>query len=141
MRVVRDNDVETAWGWRAFCRRVGRNIPFHECLAVADAERNPSSSRSGVGAMTMTISWRAAGVRRLERQFLANSLAAGAEAPADVVAAMLGVHAQAPSAAEVSVGVRAEGVTRAEVRAALVGAAVAGADARTAWDRASASRS
>jgi hypothetical protein len=69
--------------------------------------------------MTLTISWRAASARRLERQFLANSLAAGAEAPADVVAAMLGAHAQVPSAAEVSVGVRAEGVTRAEVRAAL----------------------
>ncbi|MFI5793211.1 winged helix DNA-binding domain-containing protein [Streptomyces sp. NPDC051677] len=73
--------------------------------------------------MTLRISWREASARRLERQFLANSPAGGPRGPADVVtdvvAAMLGVHAQVPSAAEVAIGVRAEGVTRREVRAAL----------------------
>ncbi|CAM5688730.1 Winged helix DNA-binding domain-containing protein OS=Streptomyces aurantiogriseus OX=66870 GN=GCM10010251_17500 PE=4 SV=1 [Streptomyces aurantiogriseus] len=67
----------------------------------------------------MRISWREASARRLERQFLANPAERGAGAPAEVVAAMLGAHAQVPSAAEVSVGVRAEGVTRADVGAAL----------------------
>ncbi|WP_079660027.1 DNA glycosylase AlkZ-like family protein [Streptomyces sp. 3214.6] len=73
--------------------------------------------------MTLRISWREASARRLERQFLANSPAGGPRPPAngveDVVAAMLGAHAQVPSAAEVAIGVRAAGVTRKDVRAAL----------------------
>ncbi|MFF3936379.1 winged helix DNA-binding domain-containing protein [Streptomyces phaeofaciens] len=69
--------------------------------------------------MTLRISWREASARRLRRQFLANPLGTGSRRPADTVAAMLGAHAQVPSAAELSVGVRTEGVTRADVRAAL----------------------
>ncbi|MDX2675434.1 DNA glycosylase AlkZ-like family protein [Streptomyces sp. NY05-11A] len=73
--------------------------------------------------MTLRISWREASARRLERQFLANSPAGGPRPPAnvvaDVVAAMLGAHAQVPSAAEVAIGMRAAGVTRKDVRAAL----------------------
>ena len=69
--------------------------------------------------MTRSISWQAASARRLERQFLANPLPPGAGGPADVVAAMLGAHAQVPSAAEVSVGVRTQELTRADVRTAL----------------------
>ncbi|WP_330348453.1 winged helix DNA-binding domain-containing protein [Streptomyces sp. NBC_00582] len=57
--------------------------------------------------------------RRLERRFLANPLAAGDGGPAEIVAAMAGAHARVPSAAEVSVGIRAEGMTRTDVRAAL----------------------
>src|SRR5690242_6266556 len=80
-----------------------------------------------VDATTLRISWREASARRLERQFLANSPAGGPRSPAnvvadvveDVVAAMLGAHAQVPSAAEVAIGVRAAGVTRKDVRAAL----------------------
>ncbi|MEU6378285.1 winged helix DNA-binding domain-containing protein [Streptomyces sp. NPDC046909] len=64
------------------------------------------------------ITWAGASARRLERQFLATSAKTGT-AVADVVAAMLGAHAQVLSAAELSVGVRTEGVTRADVRAAL----------------------
>ncbi|MFG2127890.1 winged helix DNA-binding domain-containing protein [Streptomyces sp. NPDC048751] len=70
--------------------------------------------------MTVSITWAEASARRFERQFLANPVSTGTPtAVADVVAAMLGAHAQVASAAEVSVGVRAEGVTRADVRAAL----------------------
>ncbi|MEU1181639.1 winged helix DNA-binding domain-containing protein [Streptomyces sp. NPDC005820] len=69
--------------------------------------------------MTRRISWREASARRLERQFLANPLAAGTGGPEEIVAAMLGTHAQVPSAAEMSVGIRAEGMTRTAVRAAL----------------------
>ncbi|WP_405869650.1 winged helix DNA-binding domain-containing protein [Streptomyces sp. NBC_00005] len=68
--------------------------------------------------MTQTITWNEASARRLQRQFLATP-AESATPVADVVATMLGAHAQVLSAAEVSVGVRAEGVTRADVRAAL----------------------
>ncbi|MFI1045865.1 winged helix DNA-binding domain-containing protein [Streptomyces griseoruber] len=71
--------------------------------------------------MNRRISWQEASARRLERQFLANPLAAGTGGPAEIVAAMLGAHAQVPSAAEVSVGIRAEGTTRTGVRAALSG--------------------
>ncbi|MFF3329068.1 winged helix DNA-binding domain-containing protein [Streptomyces sp. NPDC002888] len=70
--------------------------------------------------MTVSITWAEASARRFERQFLANPVSAGTPtAVADVVAAMLGAHAQVSSAAEVSVGMRADGVTRADVRAAL----------------------
>ncbi|MFI6011782.1 winged helix DNA-binding domain-containing protein [Streptomyces sp. NPDC051243] len=68
--------------------------------------------------MTVTVTWDQASARRLERQFLDRPAGLGTPV-ADVVAAMLGAHAQVLSAAEVSVGVRAAGVTRAEVRAAL----------------------
>ncbi|MFF4832108.1 winged helix DNA-binding domain-containing protein [Streptomyces sp. NPDC001315] len=69
--------------------------------------------------MTVKITWAEAGARRLERQFLATSGAGPGTAPAAVVSAMCGAHAQVLSAAEVSVGVRTEGVTRSDVRAAL----------------------
>ncbi|MGW5633881.1 winged helix DNA-binding domain-containing protein [Streptomyces sp. NPDC003832] len=68
--------------------------------------------------MTVTISWQEASARRLERQFLANPAPRDIPAP-DLVAAMLGAHAQVLSAAELSVGVRSAGLTRADVRAAL----------------------
>lgn len=69
--------------------------------------------------MTRSIRWEEASARRLERRFLANPLAAGDGGPAEIVAAMAGAHARVPSAAEVSVGIRAEGMTRTDVRAAL----------------------
>ncbi|MFE2354940.1 winged helix DNA-binding domain-containing protein [Streptomyces parvulus] len=68
------------------------------------------------------ITWTAASARRLERQFLAKSAATGAPAAgvaADVAAAMLGVHAQVLSAAELSIGLRSENITRSDVREAL----------------------
>ncbi|MET9906466.1 winged helix DNA-binding domain-containing protein [Streptomyces sp. NPDC006476] len=68
--------------------------------------------------MTLRISWNEASARRLERQFLANPAERGTPV-ADIVAAMLGAHAQVLSAAELSVGVRATGVARDEVRGAL----------------------
>lgn len=68
--------------------------------------------------MTARITWTEASARRLERQFLATSAKPGVPA-ADVVATMLGAHAQVLSAAELSVGVRTEGTTRADVREAL----------------------
>ncbi|MEU9732290.1 winged helix DNA-binding domain-containing protein [Streptomyces sp. NPDC048002] len=68
--------------------------------------------------MTVTISWHEASARRLERQFLANPAPRDIPAP-DIVAAMLGAHAQALSAAELSISVRSTGLTRADVRAAL----------------------
>ncbi|WP_149826564.1 winged helix DNA-binding domain-containing protein [Streptomyces tailanensis] len=54
----------------------------------------------------------------MERQFLGSPVLAGTSV-AEMVAAMMGAHAQVLSAAEVSVGVRTEGLTRADVRAAL----------------------
>ncbi|MFD8540749.1 winged helix DNA-binding domain-containing protein [Streptomyces rubrogriseus] len=67
---------------------------------------------------TTGITWAAASARRLERQFLARRARTGTSV-ADVAAAMLGVHAQVLSAAELSVGLRTDGVTRANVRDAL----------------------
>ncbi|MFD6189698.1 winged helix DNA-binding domain-containing protein [Streptomyces sp. NPDC060275] len=67
---------------------------------------------------TAGITWAAASARRSERQFLARSARTGTPV-ADVAAAMLGVHAQVLSAAELSVGLRADGVTRTDVRDAL----------------------
>ncbi|MFD8230496.1 winged helix DNA-binding domain-containing protein [Streptomyces sp. NPDC059696] len=67
---------------------------------------------------TLRITWDAASARRAERQFLARPAAAGTPV-AEVVAAMLGAHAQVLSAAELSVGMRMHGATRADVRAAL----------------------
>ncbi|MEU1268151.1 winged helix DNA-binding domain-containing protein [Streptomyces sp. NPDC005799] len=68
--------------------------------------------------MTLRISWNEASARRLQRQFLANPAERDTPVP-DIVAAMLGAHAQVLSAAELSVGVRATGVTRDGVRGAL----------------------
>ncbi|MET9763839.1 winged helix DNA-binding domain-containing protein [Streptomyces sp. NPDC006372] len=67
---------------------------------------------------TVRITWEAAGARRAGRQFLSGPAGSGTPV-AEVVGAMRGAHAQVPSAAEVSVGMRATGVTRADVRAAL----------------------
>ncbi|MET7319978.1 winged helix DNA-binding domain-containing protein [Streptomyces sp. NPDC005549] len=67
---------------------------------------------------TTGITWAATSARRFERQFLARSARTGSPV-ADVAAAMLGVHAQVLSAAELSVGLRADDVTRADVREAL----------------------
>ncbi|MFE0419099.1 winged helix DNA-binding domain-containing protein [Streptomyces tendae] len=67
---------------------------------------------------TTGITWAAASARRYERQFLAMPARTGTPV-ADVAAAMLGVHAQVLSAAELSLGLRADGVTRADVREAL----------------------
>ncbi|GAA5208668.1 winged helix DNA-binding domain-containing protein [Streptomyces thinghirensis] len=67
---------------------------------------------------TAGITWGAASARRLDRQFLAMSARTGTPV-ADVAGAMLGVHAQVLSAAELSVGLRTDGVTRADVRGAL----------------------
>ncbi|MEV8595900.1 winged helix DNA-binding domain-containing protein [Streptomyces sp. NPDC052012] len=64
------------------------------------------------------IAWPETSARRIERQFLATP--APADVPlAEVVATMLGAHAQVLSAAELSVGLRTAGATRADVRAAL----------------------
>ncbi|MFF2845289.1 winged helix DNA-binding domain-containing protein [Streptomyces sp. NPDC058001] len=68
--------------------------------------------------MTATITWARAGARRAERQFLRTRAAEGTPV-ADVARAMLGVHAQVLSAAEISLGVRMAGVTRRTVRDAL----------------------
>ncbi|MFI1726633.1 winged helix DNA-binding domain-containing protein [Streptomyces sp. NPDC020489] len=68
--------------------------------------------------MTVRVTWTEASARRLDRQFLATSAKPGTPV-AEVVSAMLGAHAQVPSAAEVSVGVRTTGATRAAVREAL----------------------
>ncbi|WP_226025523.1 winged helix DNA-binding domain-containing protein [Streptomyces hyderabadensis] len=67
---------------------------------------------------TTGITWAAASARRCQRQFLAMSARTGTPV-ADVAAAMLGVHAQVLSAAELSLGLRTDGVTRADVREAL----------------------
>ncbi|MET7703748.1 winged helix DNA-binding domain-containing protein [Streptomyces sp. NPDC005485] len=69
---------------------------------------------------TRTVTWDEASARRMRRQFLTEPAQAGTPV-ADVVATMLGAHAQVLSAAEVSVGVRAVAVTRLDVRAALWG--------------------
>ncbi|MEU3934368.1 winged helix DNA-binding domain-containing protein [Streptomyces sp. NPDC029044] len=66
----------------------------------------------------VSITWDAASARRAERQFLATPAGTGTPL-AEVASAMLGVHAQVLSAAELSVGMRAGGVTRADVRSAL----------------------
>jgi hypothetical protein len=68
--------------------------------------------------MAVRITGEQASARRLERQFLAKPAQSGTTV-ADVVSAMLAVHAQVLSAAEVWVGVRAAGTALADVRAAL----------------------
>ncbi|MFJ6568241.1 winged helix DNA-binding domain-containing protein [Streptomyces sp. NPDC091292] len=68
--------------------------------------------------MTPTITWARAGARRAARQFL-RIRATEDTTVAEVAGAMLGVHAQVMSAAEISLGVRMDGVTRQNVRDAL----------------------
>ncbi|AQS67789.1 winged helix DNA-binding domain-containing protein [Streptomyces pactum] len=80
---------------------------------------------------TVRITWGAASARRLERQFLAMSARTGTPV-ADVAGAMLGVHAQVLSAAELSLGLRTDGVTRADVRTSLWPTGSASAPASTA---------
>ncbi|MBA2554466.1 MAG: winged helix DNA-binding domain-containing protein [Geodermatophilaceae bacterium] len=63
------------------------------------------------------LSWAEVCTRRLDRHQLISPRRGGS--PADAVAAMCGAHAQMPSAAELSIGLRCGGVSRADVRAAL----------------------
>jgi hypothetical protein len=63
------------------------------------------------------MTWPEVHARRLERHALA-APAAGA-APADIAAAMAGVHAQVLSAAELGIALRIDGATRTDVRHAL----------------------
>ena len=75
----------------------------------------------------MTVTWPEANARRIERQGLSaapppavrDRRAPALRTPADVAGAMLGVHAQVLSAAELSVAVRLPGTTRTDVREAL----------------------
>ncbi len=120
MRTARDNDVETSWRMCGGLRWSEPECPFLFARG-AHGGRFPTSLPSGVGAMTPRISWQEASARRLERQFLANPLADDTGGPVEIVAAMLGAHAQVPSAAEPAVGIRAEGTTRTGVRAAPAG--------------------
>jgi hypothetical protein len=62
------------------------------------------------------LTWRQVCARRLARHGLAAPLPG---TPADVAAAVAGVHAQVLSAAELAIGLRLDGVTRAAVRHAL----------------------
>ncbi|MET8510128.1 winged helix DNA-binding domain-containing protein [Streptomyces sp. NPDC005077] len=65
---------------------------------------------------TATVTWGRANARRIERQGLAAPMTSS---PDRAVAAMLATHAQVPSAAELSVGLRLAGATRTDVRKAL----------------------
>ena len=65
----------------------------------------------------MHISWQEVSARRLARSHLSGPRCPAG--PARVSSAVVGVHAQVMSAAELSVGLRTEGCTRAQVRAAL----------------------
>jgi hypothetical protein len=62
--------------------------------------------------------WRAVNARRLAVHGLAAPFAPGTD-PAEVAAALCGVHAQILSAAEISAALRVEGATRSDVRRAL----------------------
>ena len=64
----------------------------------------------------VTLTWSQVCARRLSRHGLA---ADPFGTPAEAVTAMCGAHAQVPSAAEVSVGIRVGGITRQHVRDAL----------------------
>ncbi|GGX39850.1 winged helix DNA-binding domain-containing protein [Streptomyces fructofermentans] len=68
--------------------------------------------------MTPRITWDEASARRYGRQLLGTPAPAGTPA-AEVVGALLAVHAQVLSAAELSVALRLDGATRQDVRAAL----------------------
>jgi hypothetical protein len=61
------------------------------------------------------VTWAQARARRLDRHFLT----APGPSPADVVAGMVGAHAQILSAGELSIGLRLAGTTRPDVQAAL----------------------
>ena len=63
-------------------------------------------------------SWPAVNARRLAQHGLAAAFPAGTD-PAQVAAAVSGVHAQVLSAAEISAALRVEGATRDDVRRAL----------------------
>lgn len=63
-----------------------------------------------------TLTWAQVCARRLERHGLTKPMAG---APADVVAAVAGTHAQVLSAAELSIALRLSGATRETVRHAL----------------------
>jgi hypothetical protein len=64
-----------------------------------------------------TMTWAEVSARRLARSRLTD--ATRIDDPAVISAAMLGVHAQVMSAAELSIGIRGETLTRADVRDAL----------------------
>lgn len=72
---------------------------------------------SGKPAWLPRMSWADVCSRRLDRQGLAAP--SRTAQPADVASAMCGAHAQVPSAAELSVGLRMANGTRADVRRAL----------------------
>ena len=63
------------------------------------------------------LSWTQVCARRLDRHAL--SAPSQDARPADIVGTMCGAHAQALSAAELSIGLRLVGITRADVREAL----------------------
>ncbi|WP_328950254.1 winged helix DNA-binding domain-containing protein [Streptomyces sp. NBC_00184] len=63
-----------------------------------------------------TVTWTGANARRLERQGLTDPLT---RTPSAVVESMPAAHAQVPSAAELSVGLRSRELTRTDVRKAL----------------------
>ncbi|MFC8232296.1 winged helix DNA-binding domain-containing protein [Streptomyces sp. NPDC056663] len=65
---------------------------------------------------TATVTWAESNARRIERQGLAAPMTSS---PGRAAAAMLAAHAQVPSAAELSVGLRLAGATRTDVRKAL----------------------
>src|SRR5213592_3150918 len=72
-------------------------------------------SRKSKGAPSLT--WAQVCARRLERHAL---LVPSADAaPADIVRAMCGAHAQVMTAAELSVGLRLAGATRRQIQEAL----------------------
>jgi hypothetical protein len=63
------------------------------------------------------FSWAEVCARRLERNGLVPP--AGHSRPADIVRAMCGAHAQVPSAAELSIGIRSLGISQEEIRRGL----------------------
>ena len=64
-----------------------------------------------------SLTWNGVTARRMARSHLTEP--AARQGPADIAAALCGVHAQVLSAAELSIGRRIAGATRADVRAAL----------------------
>jgi hypothetical protein len=72
---------------------------------------------TNVSATVPKLSWAEIRARRLDRHAL--SAPDRGAAPADIVEAICGVHAQVMSAAELSIGIRLPGVTRTELREAL----------------------
>jgi hypothetical protein len=84
-------------------------------LQTVDSKEPPFMASHSPGIPR--LSWPEACARRLERQALATP-SPDAE-PAQVAAAMCGVHAQVMTAAEWSIGLRLSGATRTGIRAAL----------------------